>query len=265
VSVLGRILDATRQTVSSREAALPLSALAARLEQRPEPRPFAEALRRPGISIIAEHKRRSPSAGVLREGASVAEVARAYEGGGARALSVLTEPDYFAGSLDDLRHARAACSLPLLRKDFVVDRYQLYEAVVTGADAVLLIVAALDEHDLAALYEQARELGLAVLVEVHDAPELERALEVEDAIIGINNRDLTDFSVDVSRTYELLPAIPEGRIVVSESGFHHRHEVEALERAGVDAVLVGERLMRAADLEGAVRELLARHDRDPRA
>jgi indole-3-glycerol phosphate synthase len=256
MTVLDRILDSTRETVARREAELPLAQLEARLEARPEPRPFGEALSRPGISVIAEHKRRSPSAGVLREGAGVAEIVRAYEAGGAAALSVLTEPDFFGGSLEDLREARAASSLPVLRKDFVVDRYQLYEAAAAGADAVLLIVAALRRRDLAALHEEARALDLDVLVEVHDDRELETALEVDAQILGINNRDLADFTVDVERTYELLSHVPAGKTVVSESGFHHREEVEALDRVGVDAVLVGERLMRADDVEAAVREFV---------
>ena len=234
---------------------MPLSQLQADLEERPEPRPFQEALTRPGISIIAEHKRRSPSAGVLREGASVAAIAQAYERGGAAALSVLTEPDFFGGSLDDLREARSAVTLPVLRKDFIVDRYQIYEAAAAGADAVLLIVAALRRRELAELHEEARALDLDVMVEVHDDSELERALEVDAAIIGINNRDLTDFTVDVERTYELLSHVPTGKTVVSESGFRTRDEVEALERVGVDAVLVGEMLMRAEDVEGATRDL----------
>ena len=234
---------------------MPLSTLEAALGERPEPRPFQEALTRPGISIIAEHKRRSPSAGVLREGASVAAIAQAYERGGAAALSVLTEGDYFGGSLEDLREARAACHLPVLRKDFVVDRYQLYEAAATGADAVLLIVAALRRRDLEALHQEAQALDLDVLVEVHDDTELECALEIDAAIIGINNRDLTDFTVDVERTFELLSHVPTGKTVVSESGFRLREEVEALERVGVDAVLVGEMLMRSEDVEAATREL----------
>ena len=255
MSVLDRILEATRETVARRAAEVPLSALEAALADRPEPRPFQEALTRPGISIIAEHKRRSPSAGVLREGASVGAIAQAYERGGAAALSVLTEPDFFGGSLDDLREARAASSLPVLRKDFVVDRYQLYEAAAAGADAVLLIVAGLRRRDLEALHAEARALDLDVLVEVHDDDELDRALEVDAAMIGINNRDLADFTVDVDRTFELLSHVPTGKTVVSESGFHRRDEVEALERVGVDAVLVGEMLMRSDDVESATRQL----------
>jgi len=186
----------------------------------------------------------------------VAEIVAAYERGGAVALSILTEGPHFGGSLDDLREARAASVLPILRKDFVVDPYQVYESAVAGADAILLIVAALDEDALAALHREALALDLDVLVEVHSEDELDRALEIADPdVIGINNRDLVDFSVDVERTYELLSDVPAGKTVVSESGFHAREQLEDLERVGVDAVLIGETLMRAPDPELAAREL----------
>ena len=198
---------------------------------------------------------RSPSAGPIREGASVEEVVCAYERGGAAALSILTEPHHFAGSLDDLREARAATTLPVLRKDFIVDPYQLYEAAAAGADAILLIVAALEADVLAQLLHEAGALDLDALVEVHDEKELETALEVEADVLGINNRDLDDFSVDIERTYELLSDVPAGKTVVSESGFSHREQLDELERVGVDAVLIGETLMRAPDIEAACREL----------
>jgi len=210
---------------------------------------------RPGVSVIAEHKRRSPSAGTIREGITVHELVCAYERGGAAALSILTEPRHFGGSLEDLREARAATDLPILRKDFVVDHYQLYEAAAAGADAVLLIVAALEPADLRSLHQEARGIDLDVLVEVHDEHELERALDVEAEIIGINNRDLTDFSVDLDRTFELLADVPAGKTVVSESGINSREQVEELERVGIDAVLIGELLMRAPDPEVRLREL----------
>jgi indole-3-glycerol phosphate synthase len=256
MSVLDRIVDATREDVARRREAVPLSELEGRLAAPRDDRPFREALTRPGVSLIAEHKRRSPSAGEIRAGASVAEVVAAYERGGAVALSILTEGPHFGGSLDDLRDARGASVLPILRKDFVVDAYQVYESAVAGADAILLIVAALDDDDLAALHREALGLDLDVLVEVHDEDELERALEVADPdVIGINNRDLVDFSVDVERTYELLSDVPAGKTVVSESGFHTREQLDDLERVGVDAVLVGESLMRAPDPEVACRDL----------
>jgi indole-3-glycerol phosphate synthase len=256
VNVLERIVADTREDVRRRRKEVPLAALETALAVRGDDRPFSEALTRPGVSVIAEHKRRSPSAGTIREGASVAGVVRAYERGGAVALSILTEARNFGGSLDDLREARAASGLPILRKDFIVDIYQVYESAAAGADAILLIVAAIEQKVLARLHEEARALDLDVLVEVHDEPELQCALEVVDAdVIGINNRDLTDLSVDVQRTFELLADIPAGKTVVSESGFHAREQLDELERVGVDAVLIGETLMRAPDIELVVRDL----------
>ena len=256
MNVLDRIVDATREEVERRRRDVPLADLERRLTAPREDRPFSEGLTRPGISIIAEHKRRSPSAGEIRAGSTVADIVGAYERGGAAAISMLTEGPHFGGSLDDLRQARAATLLPILRKDFIVDAYQVYESAVAGADAILLIVAALPRQDLAELHREALALDLDVLVEVHDEDELNCALEVVDAdVIGINNRDLTDFSVDVERTFELLADVPAGKTVVSESGFHTREQLDELERVGVDAVLIGETLMRAADPELAVREL----------
>jgi len=256
MSVLDRIIADTRELTAQRRAAVPDAALEAQLSTRTASRPFAEALVGEGVSVIAEHKRRSPSAGAIREGASLAEIVTAYEQGGAAALSIITEPQHFGGSIDDLRAARQLTSLPLLRKDFVIDRYQLLEAVTAGADAVLLIVAALDERALTRLYADARALDLDVLVEVHDEAELARALlEIDPDIIGINNRDLSDFSVDIQRTYELLSDVPAGKTVVAESGYSSREQLDELERVGVDAVLIGETVMRAEDPESALRAL----------
>jgi indole-3-glycerol phosphate synthase len=256
MNTLERIVDATRHDVRRRREAVPLRDLEQRLSARDTDRPFSEALTRPGVSVIAEHKRRSPSAGEIRAGSTVTEIVEAYERGGASALSILTEPEFFGGSLRDLEEARAAARLPILRKDFIVDPYQVYESAVAGADAILLIVAAIDQDDLRRLYAEATSLDLDVLVEVHEAPELECALEVLDAdVIGINNRDLGDFSVDVERTFELLADVPAGKTVVSESGFHAREQLDELERVGVDAVLVGESLMRSPDPEAACRAL----------
>jgi indole-3-glycerol phosphate synthase len=260
LSVLDRIVEETREELARRREIVPLSQLQAALGGRPESRPFQEALTRPGISVIAEHKRRSPSAGVIREGAEAVDVVQAYERGGAAALSILTEPFHFAGSLDDLRAARAATHLPVLRKDFIVDSYQLYESAAAGADAILLIVAALEHEALRELHREAWALDLDVLVEVHDEPELEAALDVEAEVIGINNRDLTDFSVDLERTFELLSDVPTGKTVVSESGFSTREQLDELDRVGVDAVLIGETLMRAPDVEAACRELTGGDD-----
>ena len=256
MTVLDRIIDAAREDVARRRRAVPLAELERQLEARGPERPFHEALTHPGISVIAEFKRRSPSAGSIRAGSTVDEIVSAYEAAGAAALSVLTEEHNFGGSLGDLRDARAASTLPILRKDFIIDPYQVVESVVAGADAILLIVAALDDAALAALHGQAAELDLDVLVEVHDEEELERALEAVDPdLIGINNRNLADFSVDVERTFELLTDVPAGKTVVSESGFHHPDQLHELERVGVDAVLVGESLMRAPDPGAALRAL----------
>jgi indole-3-glycerol phosphate synthase len=252
--MLERIVETTRQDVEQRRRDTPVADLERALGRRDD-RPFSEALIRPGISLIAEHKRRSPSAGTIREGASVPEVVGAYERGGATAVSVVTEPHWFGGSLDDLRLAREATRLPILRKDFIVDPYQVYETAVAGADALLLIVAVLEPRELERLYTAARDIDLDVLVEVHDEEELATALELDVDVIGINNRDLDDFTVDIERTYQLLADVPAGKTVVSESGFRAREELDELERVGVDAVLVGESLMRSDDIEAATRAL----------
>jgi indole-3-glycerol phosphate synthase len=263
-TVLERILRSTRVEVQRRKRAVPLERLreqvlassgAAEALAVGRGR-FRAALRGPEIAVIAEFKRRSPSAGALRERPELSELVSAYEQGGARAVSVLTEGPHFEGALEDLAAARAACGLPLLRKDFVVDVYQLHEARAAGADAVLLIVAALAQPALAALHTAAGELELDVLVEVHDAAELARALEVGAELIGVNNRDLRDFSVDVRRTFDLLQRIPVGVTVVSESGISTAAQLRELHARGVQAVLVGETLMRAPDPRAALRELL---------
>jgi indole-3-glycerol phosphate synthase len=258
MSVLDRIVESTRSDVERRRREVPVAQLEQALERRGEDRPFSEALTLPRISLVAEYKRRSPSAGVLREGDSVADVVRAYERAGAAALSVLTEHHHFAGSLDDLRAARAASTLPILRKDFVVDSYQVYESAALGADALLLIVAALDSRELERLYQEARALDLDVLVEVHSEGELDSALEIDADVIGINNRNLADLHVDLDTTSELLSRVPAGKTVISESGYSTREQLDELEEMGVDAVLVGETLMRAEDVELACRMLTGR-------
>jgi len=255
-SVLDGILRSTREEVARRKQAQPAGRLESAVAEAPPPRGFHAALTRPGIAVIAEFKRRSPSAGELRAGADLPALVTAYERGGAGALSVLTEGPNFGGSIEDLEQAREVCSLPALRKDFVVDEHQLLEARAAGADAVLLIVAALADAELARLHGAARELGLDVLVEVHDREELDRALALGAELIGVNNRDLRDFSVDVGRTLQLRGAIPAGVAVVSESGIAVPEQLRELERGAVDAVLVGESLMRAADPEQALRTLL---------
>jgi indole-3-glycerol phosphate synthase len=269
-SVLARILQSTRAELEHRKQQVTGEELRERIAdstrsdtgERPgrdfAPRGFRAALTRPEIAVIAEFKRRSPSAGTLREGADLETLVSAYERGGASALSVLTEQPNFGGELADLTAARGLVRLPALRKDFIVDEYQLLEARAAGADAVLLIVAALDDGELATLHSAARALALDVLVEVHDREEVARALDVGAELVGVNNRDLRDFSVDVGRTARLRAAIPGGVAVVSESGIASAEQLRALEAEGVEAVLVGETLMRAEDPEQALRELTAR-------
>src|SRR5688572_13829900 len=208
MSRLEELVAAAREEVELRRQAVPIAELHDQIGTAGGARPFNEALVRPGLSLIAEFKRRSPSAGEIGGAAGVAEVVQAYERGGAAAVSILTDSRNFGGSLDDLRAARAASGLPILRKDFIVDPYQLAEAAVNGADAVLLIVAALNDDELGLLHDEARTIDLDCLVEVHDEPELERALAVGADVLGINNRDLKDFSVDVSRTQELITDVP---------------------------------------------------------
>ena len=257
MSALAELTRAARAHVDRRREQVSLEELQRAISTRRDSRPFSEALAAPGMSVIAEYKRRSPSVGDLPRGADpVEDVVGAYERGGAAALSILTESDHFGGSIADLRAARAVTDLPILRKDFTVDPYQLYEAAAVQADAVLLIVAALEADELERLHAEARDLDLDVLVEVHDREELEVALERLDAdVVGINNRDLSDFSVDLHRTFDLLADVPAGKTVVSESGIASRAQVEDLEQVGVDAVLVGEILMRSDDPEAACREL----------
>jgi indole-3-glycerol phosphate synthase len=253
------ILARTRAEVTRRSSELPVAELERAGRQRlaqGDVRPFGSALAGPGLSLIAEHKRRSPSAGVIRAGVELDHVVRCYERAGAAALSILTNGPSFGGSLEDLAAARAAAGLPILRKDFILDPYQVYESLATGADAILLIVAALSARELADLKRLADELGLATLVEVHDRLELERAVEAGAEIVGINNRDLSTLKVDLGRTYELLPLVPEGRLVVAESGLSRRADVAKLSAAGVDAVLIGEALMRSQDIEGTCRQLV---------
>jgi len=247
VNHLERLVVDAREQLEVRRALRSLDELERAAADR-RPREILAALRAPGISLIAEHKRRSPSAGAIREDLAVEDVVRAYERGGAAAISVLTDAPNFGGSLEDLVAARRVSELPILRKDFIVERYQVLEAAAAGADAVLLIVAAL----------LARELGLAALVEVHDAGELEVALSMGAGLIGINNRNLTTLEVDTATTFELLGRIPEGVTVVAESGLRDRAQLEELAGAGVDAVLIGEALMRAADVESATRALTGR-------
>jgi len=256
VSVLAQIVASTRDAIARRQAQVPINELITAGRMRQDIRDFRAALSSPGLSVIAEHKRSSPSAGPIRgEDVSLEEVVCAYERAGASALSILTEEGRFGGTLGDLARARAVSSLPILRKDFIVDQYQVYEALAGGADAILLIVAAMEVGPLADLHALAGQLGLATLVEVHSTAELEVAIGLEAQIIGVNNRDLSTLRVDIETTYELLPRIPPDVVKVAESGFRTRPELERLATAGTDAALIGEALMRSADIEAACREL----------
>jgi indole-3-glycerol phosphate synthase len=254
VGILEQLIEAASRGVKERRRQVPLVDLEARLGDRDRDRPFMEALGTPGVSLICEYKRRSPSAGEIAPGVTLEEQVVRYEKGGASALSVLTDETHFSGRLEDLATARAACRLPILRKDFVVDRYQLVESAVSGADAVLLIAGVLDKDRLREFQARARELDLDCLVEVHNESELDSALEAEAEIIGINNRDLDTGVVDVATTYKLITDVPAGKMVVSESGISSRAELIELERVGVDAALIGESLMRAENPEETVRE-----------
>ncbi len=253
-TTLDAILNATRERVrglAPQRGALERAALAAQA-----PPPWSGAFAGREVAVIGEVKRRSPSAGAIAAGLEPAAHARAYAAGGAKAISVLTEEAHFGGSLADLQQVRAAVPVPVLRKDFVLDVLQLYEARAAGASAVLLIVRALEQERLADLAAAAGELGLGRLLEVHDGAELERALSVEGESIGVNSRNLEDFSVDVGRIEGVVRLAPPGVAVVAESGLSHRADVERVAAWGADAVLVGTALAGAADPEAAVRELV---------
>lgn len=249
--VLQRILRSKAEEVAERASRRNLAALSREVEDAPPLRGFAEALEakagRGDNAVIAEAKRASPSRGLLREPYDPAAIARSYERGGAACLSVLTDAHYFRGEADHLRAARAACTLPVLRKDFIIDPWQVYEARLMGADCILLIVAALGEPVLEELCVLALELGMDVLVEVHDEAELERALATPAPLIGINNRNLRTFETDLGTTEALAPRVPPDRVVIAESGIARAADVARLRATGVRAFLVGEAFMRAED------------------
>lgn len=253
---LERVTGERRADAARRRAAgaLPLAQSAARAAGKP--RDFLAAMAKPGLSLIAEIKRASPSAGDIAPGAKPAELAGAYEAGGAAAISVLTEPNHFRGSLDDLRDARSACGLPVLRKDFLCEPLHVWEARAAGADAVLLIVAALTQTELVSLSDLTADLGMAALVEVHGVGELDRAVDAGARLIGINTRDLATLEVDPAMVGKLRPLVPAGTLVVGESGVASRDDAREMEAAGVDAILVGEAVMRAPDPAQKIRDLL---------
>jgi indole-3-glycerol phosphate synthase len=250
-TVLRRILSRKAEEVSERRGRVPLSALEGAIATQSTPRGFASALtqraaqRRP--AVIAEVKKASPSKGVIREDFVPAQIAASYRAGGAACLSVLTDVDFFQGADAYLEQARGACELPVLRKDFTIDPYQVVEARAIGADAILLIVAALDDVQMQELEQTARELGLDVLVEVHDRAELERALALQTPLVGVNNRDLHTFETRLETTLELLPHYPADRLAITESGIHTAEDVALMRERGVYSFLVGETFMRAPE------------------
>lgn len=249
--ILNKILARKAEEVAERRLRVTLDELVAQVADLPPTRGFAAALESTisdgRAAVIAEVKKASPSQGVIRADFDPAAIARSYEMGGASCLSVLTDADFFQGSEAFLHQARAACALPVLRKDFTIDPYQVYEARVIGADAILLIVAALDDSALLEMALIAAELDLDVLVEVHDEAELERALEISAPLIGVNNRNLRNFEVSLDTSLRLRELVPPNRLLVAESGIRTRGDVERLRSAGVNAFLVGEAFMRGAD------------------
>ena len=257
--ILKKIVARKHEEIAQRSAGLPLAELKARLADADPARGFVAAMQAKidagNAAVIAEIKKASPSKGVLREDFVPADIARSYAAGGAACLSVLTDVDFFQGADAYLQQARAACALPVIRKDFIVDPYQVVEARVIGADCILLIAACLDDPTMWALNEQAHALGMDVLIEVHDGAELERALRTANRLIGINNRNLRTFDVSLQTTLSLLPQIAEDRIVVTESGILGREDVALMREHGVHAFLVGEVFMRSADPGGRLREL----------
>lgn len=256
-NILDRIVEARRESIARRKRVLPEVALKMAVEkQSSPPRDFAGALMRDTVNIIAEMKKASPSLGVIRDNYDVAALAPALEAGGAAALSVLTEEDFFQGSLGHLKEARKAVQIPVLRKDFIVDPWQVWESRAGGADSLLLIVAVLDDATLRELLELARTMKMEPLVEVHSALELTRALSAGARIVGVNNRDLRDFQVRFETSLELVESIPDDCIAVSESGIQSSGDLLRLRKAGFDAFLMGEHLMKREDPGGALHDLL---------
>lgn len=258
MSVLARILEHKRAEVAEAQARVPFSQLEEQIQRAPAVRSFAQALRRADgcVAVVAEVKKASPSKGIIREDFDPLQIADIYARNGASAISVLTDKRYFGGHLDYLHAIRQRVPIPVLRKDFIIDRYQVLEARVAGADALLLIVSALDDDTLSDLLAYTRELGMEALVEVHTEEELRRALRAGATVIGINNRDLSTFRTRLEVTERLAPLVPSGCLCVSESGIESAEDVHRVAHAGVHAVLVGESLMRAEDIGEKLRELL---------
>ena len=255
-SILDRIVAYKRQEIDTARERIPDTRLEKRLSEAPPPRDFRAALERgPGVAIIAEVKKASPSAGLLRADFDPVAIARIYEQNGAACISVLTDEPSFHGRLDYLTSIRSTVSPPLLRKDFILDRYQLLEARLAGADAVLLIAEILDDATLSRLLREAGELGLQTLVELYDRDNLPRVLDSGARLLGINNRDLRTFETRLEHTLDLIASLPPDVCLVSESGIRTRADIERLQTAGVRAVLIGETLMRAADIGAKLREL----------
>lgn len=256
-NILEQIVATKRREVAAARRRMPLEELEAQAQEAPPVRDFREALAGPGpIRLIAEVKKASPSAGVIREDFHPVEIARVYQAHGAHALSVLTDAPYFQGHLSYLARVRASVAIPILRKEFVIDEYQVVEARMAGADAVLLIAEILDDAQLGMLLERIRQYKMSALVEFHDPVNLPRVLKAGADLVGVNNRDLTRFVTDLDQTLRVRDQIPPGVLVVSESGIRTHEDVARLEAAGVDAILVGETLMRSPDIGQAVEDLL---------
>jgi indole-3-glycerol phosphate synthase len=259
MSILDEIIATKCRELEDGKRSRPEADVRRAAEEAPPPRNFFAALAAPGpIKLIAEVKKASPSAGLIREDFNPVEIGQTYERHGASCISVLTDEQYFAGSLEYLREVRSAVSIPCLRKDFIIDRYQLYEARATGADAVLLIAECLDDCNLRALFNEAVALGMSPLVELYDAENLQRVFDAGATLIGINNRDLRTFETDLDHTLRLRERVPGECVLVAESGIRTRADVLRLEAAGVDSILVGEGLMREHDIGAAVDRLLGR-------
>jgi indole-3-glycerol phosphate synthase len=255
-TILDRIVAARRDSVAHRKRVLPDVALKLAVQKQPPARDFAAALSREGCNVIAELKKASPSLGLIRQDYAPASLAAGLEQAGAAALSVLTEEEFFQGSLADLKEAKKAVSIPILRKDFTIDPWQVWESRAAGADSFLLIVALLAPDLLSELLLLGRELGMEPLVEVHSREELERANAASARIIGVNNRDLRDFKVNLQTSMDLIREIPESAVAVSESGLHSREDLDQLHSAGFDAFLIGERLMKQSEPARELRHLL---------